>query len=323
MTEPNGMLEEEIRRALRTAGDLVVPAGDGLHKIRERTVYQPRPLAWLFAYAAHLLGRPFVWLRVAGSEVIATARGSSSLGPVLGSPRRWPRLLLSTLRSPGVWLRPVLSATAALLIVLGVALAIPRLRHTVATLGGFSTSSQSHGGDQNNGLGPGGVAQSSGASQWPTVAKPTPGQPFDATMPPAVITRCQAAGIRHPGGVSTYIPQLPGPGISQTVGAALGAVGARPGGGVQTASCTRVTRPPVTMPPSVPPTQPPTTQPTSTPAPSTTPPTSTPPTSTPAPSTTPPTTITAADEHDLRHVLAVRQRVPGLSPGPATSGRSG
>jgi len=103
MTEPDGKFEEEIRRALCTAGDLVVPAGDGLHKIRERTVYRPRPLAWLFAYAAHMLSRPLVWLRVAGSEIAATARGHSSLSPLLRSARHWPDLMRATLRSARHW----------------------------------------------------------------------------------------------------------------------------------------------------------------------------------------------------------------------------
>lgn len=306
MTEPNGMLEEEIRRALRTAGDLVVPAGDGLHKIRERTVYQRRPLAWLFAYAAYLLSVPFVWLRVVASEL--TARGHSSLGPELRSARRWPRLMVGTVQSRGAWLRPVLSATAALLIVLTIALAVPRVRNTFsATFSGLTTNSgQTQGGGQPDGAGPG-APQSTNSSAWPN-ATPTPGQPFDATMPPGVTIRCQSLGVRHLSSVTHYgVPPAPAPGITQTVGAGvaalsgnasvLGPVGPKPGGGVQTASCTRTTRPPVTMPPSVPPTTTPTTPPTipvttpvTTPVPTTTPPTTTPVTT--PPTTTPPPTST-------------------------------
>jgi hypothetical protein len=308
MTEPNGMLEEEIRRALRTAGDLVVPVGDGLHKIRERTVYRRRPLAWLFAYAAYLLSVPFVWLRVVASELTAAARGHSSLGPGLRSPRRWPRLMLGTLRAPGSWLRPALSATAALLIVIAIAIAVPRVRNTFsATFSGLTTpSSQGQGGGQANGAGPG-APQSSNSSAWPS-ATPTPGQPFDATMPPGVTIHCQSMGVRQLSSVTHYgVPPAPAPGITQTVGAGvatlsgnaavLGPVGPKPGGGVQTASCTRTTRPPVTMPPSVPPTPPTTTPPTipvttpvTTPAPTTTPPTTTPVTT--PPTTTPPPTST-------------------------------
>src|SRR5438874_10051340 len=131
MTGPDSKFEEEIRRALRSASDLVVPAGDGLNKIRERAARRRTALGWLLAYAAHLPNQLARGLRVAGSEVAATARGHSSLGLVLQSARDWPNRTRHVLRSPAMWLRPALAAAAALLIVPGVVLSVPRLRHTM------------------------------------------------------------------------------------------------------------------------------------------------------------------------------------------------
>src|SRR5580693_4660339 len=128
MTEPDSKFEEEVRRALCAAGDLVVPAGDGLHKIRARAARRPYALSWILAYATHLPSRLLTWLRVAGSEVNATAHGHSSL-PL--ATQRWRYRAMHTLRSPSSWIRPVLAATAALVIVIGALLAVPRLRQTI------------------------------------------------------------------------------------------------------------------------------------------------------------------------------------------------
>src|SRR6202035_965208 len=207
--------EEEIRRALCTADDLVVPAGDGLQKIRERAVYRRHPLAWLFADAAHLLTRPFGWLRVAGSELAATARGHSSLAPRLRPPRTWPRAMRATLRSPRVWLRPVLAATAALVIVLAVTLAFPRLRHQVASLSGFNNGSSQGGPGSGAGTIYGsGSTESSDSSSL--AIRVTPGQPVDALMPPAGSSWCRSAVPGH-SGQAPYVPPAPGPGPSQTI----------------------------------------------------------------------------------------------------------
>jgi hypothetical protein len=297
MTEPDSTFEEEIRRALCTAGDLVVPAGDGLQKIRERAVYRRHPLAWLFADAAHLLTRPFGWLRVAASELAATARGHSSLAPRLGPARTWPRAMRATLRSPGVWLRPVLAATATLVIVLAVTLAFPRLRSQVAGLSGLGTSPSQGGPGSGGGTAYGsGSTESSASSSLPI--RVTPGQPVDALMPAAGSSRCQSAVPGH-SGQAPYMPPAPGPGPSQTIGAgplALGRVNAAAAGAAgaraiaQSSPCAPSASPttlPASTPPTLPVTTPPTTPVTTSP---TTPPVTTPPPTSPPVTTTPPTT---------------------------------
>src|SRR5215467_11824770 len=98
MTEPDQKFEEEIRRALCAASDLIVPAGDGLNKIRERTSRRPPAIAWLLAYAVSLPRQLARGGSMVASEVAATAHGSSSLGPVLASARRWPRRARHALR---------------------------------------------------------------------------------------------------------------------------------------------------------------------------------------------------------------------------------
>ena len=323
MKEPDGKFEEEIRCALRTAGDLVVPAGDGLIKIRERTVYRPRPMAWIFAYAHHLLTLPLLWLRLPASELAATARGHSSLKPRLRSARHWPRLMLGALRTPSLWIRPVLAAGAALALVIGVALAIPGLGRSLGAqlVGGSATSGSSH--SPGASQGPGGNPQSSGS---PTgigigpsgVTGPILGLPWDATMAPSPgpTGTCQGSGQR----ASVPVPYAPipvasPPGIGQTAGAgtltggapgspampnqgsagAMGKTGA--GAGAQTTACSHTSKPssspssqPPTSPASTPPTSPsssPTTSPTSSP---TTSPTSSPttsPTGSPTPTGSP------------------------------------
>ena len=129
MTEPDRKFEEEIRRALYAAGDLIVPAGDGLNKIRDRAARRPFAFGWLLAYAAHLPRRLVHGGRVAASEVAATMHGYSSLGLVFASARRWPGKARHVLRTPSVWLRPVLATATALILLIGVMFAIPRLRH--------------------------------------------------------------------------------------------------------------------------------------------------------------------------------------------------
>src|SRR5215469_13921004 len=105
MTEPDQKFEEEIRRALCAASDLIVPAGDGLNKIRERTSRRPPALSWLLAYTTNLPRQLARGGRVAASEVAATAHGYSSLGPVLASARRWLGQARHILRTPSIWLR--------------------------------------------------------------------------------------------------------------------------------------------------------------------------------------------------------------------------
>ena len=140
MTEPDRKFEEEIRRALYAASDLIVPAGDGLNKIRERAARRPPAVGWLLAYAVHLPRQLAHGGRVAASEVAATTHGHSSLGLVLAKARH-------VLRTPSVWLRPVLATATALLLVIGVTLSIPKLRNQVGAQldSAFGNSHHNHG----------------------------------------------------------------------------------------------------------------------------------------------------------------------------------
>ena len=327
MTEPDRTFEEEIRRALYAAGDLIVPAGDGLNKIRDRAARRPLAFGWLLAYAAHLPRRLVHGGRVAASEVAATMHGYSSLGLVFASARRWPAQARHVLRTPSVWLRPVLATATALILLIGVMFAIPRLRHQL------SAQLASALGNSNNNQGPGnspggvpGSVQSSGATQLrPGAATQMPGKPWLATMP-ASSTQCRGQGShssngtgtgtgtgRHAGGTGT-IPPSEGPGLGQTVGAGTnggvahsisaihlnvappGDIGPLPVGVTcppsvkpTTRSTTPVATPPPTTPYSPPPTSPPPTSPPPTSPPPTSPPPTSPPPTSPPPTSTPPT----------------------------------
>ena len=296
MTEPDRKFEEEIRRALCAASDLIVPAGDGLNLIRERAARRPPALRWLLACAAHLPRQLVRASTVAASEVAATTRGYSSLGLVLASARRWPGKAHRGLRTPSLWLRPVLATATALLLVIAVTLSIPRLRQTVgAQLDSAFGSSSGQG--PNGGPGgavPGGVAQSTGATPMTSgTDRIVAGLPFLATMPPPG-AQCRAHGTGETAAAS-YVPPSLGPAVSQTAGSGTNA-------GVTTpATChsstapakanraTSLSSPPVTT--TVPTSPPPTTTVPTSPPPTTTVPTSPPPTTT-VPTSPPPTTTT-------------------------------
>ncbi len=296
MTEPDRKFEEEIRRALCAASDLIVPAGDGLNLIRERAARRPPALRWLLACAAHLPRQLVRASTVAASEVAATTRGYSSVGLVLASARRWPAKAHRGLRTPSLWLRPVLAtATALLPSVIAVTLSIPRLRETVgAQLDSAFGSSSGQG--PNGGPGgavPGGVAQSTGATPLTSgTDRIVAGLPFLATMPPPG-AQCRARHRRD----SRRQPRsaLVGAAVSQMAGSGTNA-------GVTTpATCrsstapakanraTSLSSPPVTT--TVPTSPPPTTTVPTSPPPTTTVPTSPPPTTT-VPTSPPPTTTT-------------------------------
>ena len=218
MTEPDRKFEEAIRRELCAATDLIVPAGDGLNLIRERTARRPPALRWLLAYATHLPRQLVRAGTVAASEVAATAHGYSSLGLVLASARRWPGKAYRGLRTPSLWLRPALATATALLLVIAVTLSIPRLRATVGAQLDSAFGSNSSG--QNPGSGPAGPgaggAQSTGATPMITgTATNMLGRPFLATMPPPG-TQCRAHGT---GGTAVSdVPPSLGPAVTQTVG---------------------------------------------------------------------------------------------------------
>jgi hypothetical protein len=313
MTEPDRKLEEEIRRALCAASDLIIPSGDGLNKIRERTARRPPALSWFLAYVAHLPRQLVRGGRVAASEVAATRHGYSSLGLVLAAARRWPGQARHVLRTPGIWVRPVLAGATALLLVVAVTLSVPRLRQQVTaqldSAFGSSSGPSSSGGGTGGG---GGGAQANGAA--PIGSQTTthmPGKPFLATMP-AGSTQCQDQGS----GATTTTRDSSGTVAARTNAGAANSVGVTPPGyvGPEPASltCTPSTAPteeatsspvasvtttPVTTPPVAASTPPTTTTPTSTPTttpPTTTSPVTTPPTTTPPATTSPPATSTSS-----------------------------
>jgi hypothetical protein len=309
MTEPDRKLEEEIRRALCAASDLIIPSGDGLNKIRERTARRPPALSWFLAYVAHLPRQLVRGGRVAASEVAATAHGYSSLGLVRAAARRWPGQARHVLRTPGIWMRPVLAGATALLLVVAVTLSVPRLRQQVTaqldSAFGSSSGPSSSGGGTGGG---GGGAQTNGAA--PIGSQTTthmPGMPFLATMP-AGSSQCQDQGSGGTVTAGTNVAPAnsagtvsPGVGPSGYVGPEPVSLACTP----STASTEQATSPPVasatttpvTTPPVAATTPPTTTTPTSTPTttpPTTTSPVATPPTTTPPATTSPPTTSTSS-----------------------------
>ena len=225
MTEPDRKFEEDIRRALCAASDLIVPAGDGLNLIRERAARRPPALRWLLAYATYLPRQLARAGTVAASEVAATTHGHSSLGLILSSARRWPGKAHRGLRTPSLWLRPVLASATALLLVIAVTLSIPRLRETVgAQLDSAFGSSSGPGSNGPAGAVPGGVAQSTDATPMGSgAARIMAGKPFLATMPPPGV-QCRAHGTGATAGTGTsYVAPSLGPAVSQTVGAGTNA----------------------------------------------------------------------------------------------------
>ena len=326
MTEPDRKFEEEIRRALCAASDLIVPAGDGLNLIRERAARRSPAVRWLLAYATYLPRQLVRAGTVAASEVAATAHGHSSLGLMLSAARRWPGKAHRGLRTPSLWLRPVLASATALLLVIAVTLSIPRLRQTVGAQldSAFGSSSGQNPGGGPGGGGPGG-AQSTNATPIGTgPAALVPGKPYLATMPPPG-TQCRAHGTDVSAGAGTrYVPPSLGPGISQTTGARTSAGATTPATCNPSTAPAKVNRatslpPPTTSAPVAPPVTTPVviTSPTTTPV-TTTPSDTTSPTVTPTtPDTTSPTvTPTTPDTSTSSADGTESSGAPTEAPGP-------
>ena len=306
MTEPDRKFEEEIRRALCAASDLIVPAGDGLNLIRERAARRPLVPRWLLAYATHLPRQLVRAGTVAASEVAATTRGHSSLRLMLSSARRWPGKAHRGLRTPSLWLRPALATATALLLVIAVTLSIPRLRATVGAQldSAFGSNSGQGPGGGSAGAGLPGSEQSTGATPMGSgTATLVPGKPFLATMPPPG-AQCRAHGTGGTDGTATrYVPPSLGPAVSQTIGAGTNAGVTKSATCYPTTAPAKVNRatslpPPVTTPVAPPTSTAPTTPPPTSTAPTTPPPTSTAPTTppdTPTPTDTPTDTPTSPD----------------------------
>src|SRR5579875_1172472 len=180
MTEPDGMYGEDIRHALSAVADLVVPTGDGLGKIRQRTRHRPPALAWLFAYGTYLPRALIHAVTVPGSELVLMAKGQSTLFkrmwagrhklPAPSGSAQSGAAQSSSPRSssPQAWMRPVLAAGGALVIVVAVVLAVPRLHQTIITSSNNTNANASVAG--HNG-GAGGSAQTNGATR----TSPSPG----------------------------------------------------------------------------------------------------------------------------------------------------
>jgi hypothetical protein len=301
MTEPDRKFEEEIRRALYAAGDLIVPAGDGLNKIRDRAARRPPVLGWLLAYTAHLPRQLVHGTRVAASEVVATAQGYSSLGLAFASARRWRRKAGHVLRTPSVWMRPMLAGATALILVIGVMFSIPRLRQqATAQLDSLIGNTNHHG--PGNSSGPGGApgsAQSSGATRLRTgLGALMLGEPWLATMPPGK-AQCRSRGTNggKPSPVSAVHPNVVPPGDLGPQPASVTCPHSSPpskwsvGPLVTTPPTVPVTSPPTTPVVTSPPTTPVTTQTPTLPV-DTSPPS--PPPTTTSPPTTPPSTDTSS-----------------------------
>ncbi|HEY2576727.1 MAG TPA: hypothetical protein VGI74_10515, partial [Streptosporangiaceae bacterium] len=130
MTEPDDRYSEEMRRALSAAADLIVPAGDGLTKIRERVVHRPAPLAWFVAYTQDLPHRIFTSFRVAATGLTSFGSGGSSgAAPEPPDGSRKPRF-----NRESSWVRPTLAAVGALAIVaIAATVILPRLTQPVST----------------------------------------------------------------------------------------------------------------------------------------------------------------------------------------------
>jgi hypothetical protein len=141
MTEPD-RYGEEIRRALTAAAELVVPAGDGLEVIRKRAARRPPALAWLLAYVSYLPRQLATRFHVLASELAVMARGESDL-PSRALARLRPRA--GRAHSAQAWLRPAMAAAGALLLVVGVTFAVPRLTENVTDSANNTGSGGQHG----------------------------------------------------------------------------------------------------------------------------------------------------------------------------------
>jgi hypothetical protein len=218
MTEPEGMYGEELRQALGAVANLVLPDGDGLDKIRQRTRHRSPAFAWLVAYSTYLPRALVNMVRVPGSELLVLAKGQSTVfkrtpakqrvpgqsNPGQGNPGQKPR-------SPQQWLRPVIAAAGALVFVVAVLLAVPRLRETITPVsvtnpGASATATNGHGG-------PAGAGETVGATQ--DKIGPAPEKTgFGITVPPPGASRngkCPNAGSasgtsRPHSGKTTHCP---------------------------------------------------------------------------------------------------------------------
>jgi hypothetical protein len=290
MTEPD-RYGEELRRALTAAAELVVPAGDGLDIIRRRAARRPRVLAWLLAYVSYVPRQLTTRVRVMASELALMARGESDLlhralarrRPQAGRPR-----------SAQTWLRPALAAAGALLLVVAVTLAVPKLRATVINSANTGTSAHRGGGQGNNPQADGHGTQSSGASGSASRSRTSGAGPTMSTGKSRGSALFLLPGQRSPSSSSTACPTSTPPTVPPvnpdpppTTPSGVGGLN-DPGAPVTHAvthnGSPNCTPSPTISSPTVPPTSPP---PTSTP-PTSPPSTSTPPTSPPPTSGAPP-----------------------------------
>jgi hypothetical protein len=204
MTEPDGMYGEDIRHALSAVAELVVPAGDGLAKIRQGTRHRPPAVAWLYAYATYLPRVLIVSFRVPASELILMAKGQSTL------PKRLRTRLRGQVKpgSPHAWLRPALAAAGALVMVVAITLAVPGLRQTVTTSALNSTSTNSgSAGASGTSLG---TEQATGDSR--RVPTSSGSGSMKLTIPPVGAgsgkCRSKSSSTSSPDGGSSYIPPV-------------------------------------------------------------------------------------------------------------------
>jgi hypothetical protein len=170
MTEADSKYGEELRSALCAAADAVVPVGDGLEKIRVRTARRMHALDWWYGFIPYVPQRAVFGAKVAASWIAVALRGEADLAGSLRGARQ--RTGHRHGRGRAQWLRPALAAAGALVIVVAVALAIPRLRENV--FAHYSSNTRPAGNSHNGGAGSvsgGGGPASSGS------------QPYQGVMP--------------------------------------------------------------------------------------------------------------------------------------------
>jgi hypothetical protein len=131
MTQRNHEYDEVLRRALRSAADLVEPSADGLERIRARlTTPRPAPFAWVLVWYAEavspVLGylQPFLaWLQATLSPVIERFKPER---PDAAHPQR-----------RYAWLRPAAAMGTAVFVVAMGAFALTALPQVISQSGAF------------------------------------------------------------------------------------------------------------------------------------------------------------------------------------------
>ncbi len=239
MTYPTREHEELLRRALRGVADSVEPADDGLERIRAR-LKPPRPAiaAWMMSGAepAALRLRP-----VLNSFRLRSRLALGAVRPALSKIRAvmaWFRPSDDTPKVHPIWVRPVVTVAAFVVIIASGAFAINELQHTITQAGTTTGNSQtadpfvSSGGEGLHSQAqeilppapPGGPPQRIWPmrSPQPSLASPAPtlaGSPSPSCSPSVAPTRTPTpVSSPTPTPTATTPPQSPTPTPTETGG---------------------------------------------------------------------------------------------------------